>query len=262
MTGATKTLSVRIQGLDTPYWYTVMSSTCCEQAGERRGPDYDPKVRYRRGPDVLHTVDGAWLLAIETAQRRSKQHLVSRSSSNSAAGIAISKKLRLSRARRLQHDEPWRGLTCLPLVGIQTTGIGGTQRTCTMLHDGKALVDPWHWAQDALLACLPDHRCAAGRRSIRDFSTTKASPRARQRRSGALGMVGNGHPPQNKSPSQRGLYPSDERRVSPRNSGRDETRQGNRRRWRNRLQRSSGRYRQHQTGRGHRAASPRWIASR
>ena len=51
------------------------------------------------------------------------------------------------------------GLQCLGAadfaasMGMQTTGIGGTQANYYMLHEGaKYWPDPWHWATTAIVA--------------------------------------------------------------------------------------------------------------
>ena len=43
-------------------------------------------------------------------------------------------------------------------MGMQTTGIGGTQENYYMLHEGtRHYSDPWHWAQTAIVAACRTH---------------------------------------------------------------------------------------------------------
>ena len=75
-------------------------------------------------------------------------------------------------------------------MGMQTTGIGGTQENYYMLRDGvKHWADPWHWAQTAIVAACRTHGVLPVDGPFGDFSDDEGY-RAQARRSATLGMVG------------------------------------------------------------------------
>ena len=75
-------------------------------------------------------------------------------------------------------------------MGMQTTGIGGTQENYYMLQDGqKHWSDPWHWAQAAIVAACRTHGVLPVDGPFGDFSDDEGF-RAQARRSATLGMVG------------------------------------------------------------------------
>jgi malyl-CoA/(S)-citramalyl-CoA lyase len=75
-------------------------------------------------------------------------------------------------------------------MGMQTTGIGGTQDDYYMLKDGaRHWSDPWHWAQAAIVAACRTHGLLPVDGPFGDFSDDEGY-RAQARRSAVLGMVG------------------------------------------------------------------------
>ena len=75
-------------------------------------------------------------------------------------------------------------------MGMQTTGIGGTQETYYMAHQGqKYWSDPWHWAQTAIVAACRTHGVLPVDGPFGDFSDDEGF-RAQALRSATLGMVG------------------------------------------------------------------------
>jgi len=75
-------------------------------------------------------------------------------------------------------------------MGMQTTGIGGTQENYYMQHAGeKYWSDPWHWAQTAIVAACRTHGVLPVDGPFGDFSD-EAGFIAQARRSAVLGMVG------------------------------------------------------------------------
>jgi len=75
-------------------------------------------------------------------------------------------------------------------MGMQTTGIGGTQDNYYMLQgETKYWSDPWHWAQAAIVAACRTHGVLPVDGPFGDFSDD-AGFRAQARRSATLGMVG------------------------------------------------------------------------
>ncbi len=75
-------------------------------------------------------------------------------------------------------------------MGMQTTGIGGTQEDYYMLRDGaKYWSDPWHWAQTAIVAACRTHGLLPVDGPFGDFSDDEGYI-AQSKRSATLGMVG------------------------------------------------------------------------
>jgi malyl-CoA/(S)-citramalyl-CoA lyase len=75
-------------------------------------------------------------------------------------------------------------------MGMQTTGIGGTQDNYYMHREGqKYWSDPWHWAQTAIVAACRTHGVLPVDGPFGDFSDDEGF-RAQALRSATLGMVG------------------------------------------------------------------------
>ncbi|WP_339760823.1 L-malyl-CoA/beta-methylmalyl-CoA lyase [uncultured Sulfitobacter sp.] len=177
-----KTLSVRINGLDTPYWYRDVVDLL-EQAGERLDQIMIPKVGC--AADV-YAVD-ALVTAIETAKGRTKR-VAFEVIIESAAGIAHVEEIAASSPRL--EAMSLGAADFAASMGMQTTGIGGTQENYYMLRDGvKHWSDPWHWAQTAIVAACRTHGVLPVDGPFGDFSDDEGF-RAQARRSATLGMVG------------------------------------------------------------------------
>ncbi len=177
-----KTLSVQINGLDTPYWYRDVVDLL-EQADERLDQIMIPKVGC--AADV-YAVD-ALVTAIETAKGRTKK-IGFEVIIESAAGIAHVEEIAAS-SPRLQAMSLG-AADFAASMGMQTTGIGGTQENYYMLHEGtKHWSDPWHWAQTAIVAACRTHGVLPVDGPFGDFSDDEGC-RAQARRSATLGMVG------------------------------------------------------------------------
>ncbi len=177
-----KTLSVRINGLDTPYWYRDVVDLL-EQASDRLDQIMIPKVGC--AADV-YAVD-ALVTAIETAKGRSKpvsfEVII-----ESAAGIAHVEEIAAS-SPRLQAMSLG-AADFAASMGMQTTGIGGTQDNYYMLQsEQRHYSDPWHWAQTAIVAACRTHGVLPVDGPFGDFSDDEGY-RAQARRSATLGMVG------------------------------------------------------------------------
>ena len=75
-------------------------------------------------------------------------------------------------------------------MGMQTTGIGGTQENYYMLREGtKHWSDPWHWEQAAIVAACRTHGVLPVDGPFGDFSDDEGYI-AQAKRSATLGMVG------------------------------------------------------------------------
>jgi malyl-CoA/(S)-citramalyl-CoA lyase len=177
-----KTLSVRINGLDTPWWYRDVVDLV-EQAPERLDQIMIPKVGNAAD---LYAAD-ALVTAVEAATGR-KKRIGFEVIIESAAGIAHVEEIAAGSPR----------LTAMSLgaadfaasMGMQTTGIGGTQENYYMLREGQSYWgDPWHWATAAIVAACRTHGVLPVDGPFGDFSDDEGF-RAQARRAATLGMVG------------------------------------------------------------------------
>ncbi|MFT4960561.1 MAG: malyl-CoA/(S)-citramalyl-CoA lyase [Paracoccaceae bacterium] len=177
-----KTLSVRINGLDTPYWYRDVVDLL-ELAGERLDQIMIPKVGCAAD---IYAVD-ALVTAIETAKGRNKK-IDFEVIIESAAGIAHVEEIAAASPRMVAMSLGAADFAAS--MGMQTTGIGGTQVNYYMLQDSeKHWSDPWHWAQAAIVAACRTHGVLPVDGPFGDFSDDEGF-RAQARRSATLGMVG------------------------------------------------------------------------
>ncbi|MFY9212296.1 MAG: L-malyl-CoA/beta-methylmalyl-CoA lyase [Aestuariivita sp.] len=177
-----KTLSVRINGLDTPYWYRDVVDLL-EQASERLDQIMIPKVGCAAD---LYAVD-ALVSAVEAARGR-KKRIAFEVIIESAAGISHVEEIAAA-TPRLQAMSLG-AADFAASMGMNTTGIGGTQEGYYMLHEGqKHWSDPWHWAQTAIVAACRTHGVLPVDGPFGDFSDEEGF-RAQARRSATLGMVG------------------------------------------------------------------------
>jgi malyl-CoA/(S)-citramalyl-CoA lyase len=177
-----KTLSVRINALDTPYWYKDVVDLL-EQASDQLDQIMIPKVGC--AADV-YAVD-ALVTAIETAKSRSKpinlEVII-----ESAAGISHVEEIASSSQRLVAISLGAADFAAS--MGMQTTGIGVTQENYYMLNEGqKYWSDPWHWAQVAIVAACRSNGLLPVDGPFGDFSDEEGF-RAQARRSATLGMVG------------------------------------------------------------------------
>ena len=177
-----KTLSVRINGLDTPYWYRDVVDLL-ENASERLDQIMIPKVG--NAADI-YAVD-ALVSAIEAAKGR-KKRIAFEVIIESAAGIAHVEEIAAA-SPRLQAMSLG-AADFAASMGMATTGIGGTQEGYYMLREGqKYWSDPWHWAQTAIVAACRTHGVLPVDGPFGDFSDDEGF-RAQAQRSATLGMVG------------------------------------------------------------------------
>jgi len=177
-----KYLSVRINGLDTPYWYRDVVELL-EQSSDRLDQIMIPKVGC--AADV-YAVD-ALVSSIEAAKGR-KKRISFEVIIESAAGIAHVEEIAAS-SPRLQAMSLG-AADFAASMGMSTTGIGGTQENYYMLREGAQYwSDPWHWAQSAIVAACRTHGVLPVDGPFGDFSDDEGF-RAQARRSATLGMVG------------------------------------------------------------------------
>lgn len=177
-----KVVSVRINGLDTPYWYRDVVDLL-EQGSERLDQIMIPKVGCA---EDVYAVD-ALVTAVERAMGRRKpigfEVII-----ESAAGISHVEAIAAASPRLVAMSLGAADFAAS--MGMQTTGIGGTQENYYMLKDGaRHWSDPWHWAQAAIVAACRTHGLLPVDGPFGDFSDDEGF-RAQARRSATLGMVG------------------------------------------------------------------------
>ena len=177
-----KVLSVRINGLDTPWWYRDVVDLL-ELGGERLDLIMIPKVGCAAD---LYAVD-ALVTAVERAMGRRKpvgfEVII-----ESAAGLTHVNEIAAA-SPRLQAMSLG-AADFAASMGMQTTGIGGTQENYYMLRDGaRHWSDPWHWAQTAIVAACRSNGVLPVDGPFGDFSDDDGF-RAQALRSATLGMVG------------------------------------------------------------------------
>ena len=177
-----KHLSVRINGLDTPYWYRDVVDLL-ENVSDRLDQIMIPKVG---NASDLYAVD-ALVSAIETSKGR-KKRISFEVIIETAAGIAHVEEIAAG-SPRLQAMSLG-AADFAASMGMQTTGIGGTQENYFMVREGqKYWSDPWHWAQTAIVAACRTHGVLPVDGPFGDFSDDEGF-RAQALRSATLGMVG------------------------------------------------------------------------
>ncbi|MGN7869177.1 L-malyl-CoA/beta-methylmalyl-CoA lyase [Paracoccus sp. 22332] len=177
-----KTLSVRINGLDTPFWYRDVVDLL-EQAGERLDQIMIPKAG---NAGDIYAVD-ALATAVERAKGRTKR-INFEVIIESAAGICHVEEIAASSPR--MQAISLGAADFAASMGMATTGIGGTQENYYMIREGqKYWPDPWHWAQTAIVAACRTHGLLPVDGPFGDFSDSDGFV-AQARRSATLGMVG------------------------------------------------------------------------
>ncbi len=178
----TKTLSVRINGLDSPYWYRDVVDLLEGDTG-RLDLIMIPKAGCAAD---IYAVD-ALVSSIEAAMGRTKR-VGFEVIIESAAGITHVEEIAAA-SPRLQAMSLG-AADFAASMGMQTTGIGGTQENYYMLQEGaRHWSDPWHWAQAAIVAACRTHGILPVDGPFGDFSDDEGY-RAQARRSAILGMVG------------------------------------------------------------------------
>ncbi|MCZ7674987.1 MAG: L-malyl-CoA/beta-methylmalyl-CoA lyase [Roseovarius sp.] len=177
-----KTLSVRINGLDTGWWYRDVVDLL-EKAGERLDQIMIPKAGCAAD---IYAVD-ALVTSVEKAMGR-KKPLAFEVIIESAAGISHVEEIAAA-SPRLQAMSLG-AADFAASMGMATTGIGGTQENYYMLHQGQSYwPDPRHWTMAAIVAACRTHGVLPVDGPFGDFSDDEGF-RAQARRAATLGMVG------------------------------------------------------------------------
>ena len=177
-----KTVSVRINSLDTSFWYRDVIDLL-ENCSDRLDSLTIPKAGC--AADV-YAVD-ALVSSVEKAAARSKrvgfEILI-----ESAAGIANVNDIASSSGRIVSMALGAADFAAS--MGMVTTGIGGTQEGYYMNHGGqKYWSNPWHWAQASLVAACRSNGILPVDGPYGDFNDRDGFF-AEARRASTLGMVG------------------------------------------------------------------------
>ena len=183
-----KTLSVRINGLDTPYWHRDVVDLL-EQTRGRLDLIMIPKAGNGRD---MYAVD-ALVTALEAATGKTKR-LGFEAIIETAAGLAHVEEIAAGSPRMQSlHLGP---ADYAAYMGMATTHIGGTQDNYYLLspkEDGDArqthYADPWHYPLVAIVAACRTHGLLPVDGPFGDFSDPEGF-RAQALRSATLGCVG------------------------------------------------------------------------
>jgi malyl-CoA/(S)-citramalyl-CoA lyase len=182
-----KTLSVRINGLDSGFWYRDVVDLL-EQAGERLDQIMIPKAG---NASDIYAVD-ALVSSVEMAKAR-KKRINFEAIIETAAGFAHVEEIAAS-SPRLQALSIG-AADFAASMGMQTTGIGGTQEGYYMLPPVgieprlPVFADPWHAVTATVVAACRTHGLLPVDGPFGDFSDD-AGFRAQARRVATMGMVG------------------------------------------------------------------------
>ena len=177
-----KTVSVRINSLDTSFWYRDVIDLL-ENCSDRLDSLTIPKAGC--AADV-YAVD-ALVSSVEKATARSKrvgfEILI-----ESAAGIANVNDIASASSRIVSMVLGAADFAAS--MGMVTTGIGGTQEGYYMHHGGqKYWSNPWHWAQASLVAACRSNGILPVDGPYGDFNDSEGFF-AEAKRASTLGMVG------------------------------------------------------------------------
>ena len=180
-----KTVSVRINALDTPFWHRDVIDVVA--AGGKLDRIMIPKVGCAGD---IYAVD-ALLTACEREAGRTDP-IALEVIIESAAGLSHVEEIAAASPRLVAMSLG--AADYAASMGMRTTGIGGTQADYYMLHDSgsgaaRHWSDPWHWAQAAIVAACRTHGLLPVDGPFGDFSDDEGY-RAQARRSAVLGMVG------------------------------------------------------------------------
>ncbi len=184
----TKTLSVRINGLDTEYWHHDIIDLI-EKTGDRLDLIMIPKVGNAKD---IYAVD-AVVTAAEAAARKTKR-IGFEVIIETAAGAQNVDEIAAASPR--MNSMSFGVADYAASMGMSVTGIGGTQDDYYMLANGApgseravSAVDPWHYPITRMVAACRQHGLLPVDGPFGDFSDDDGYL-AQARRSATLGCVG------------------------------------------------------------------------
>lgn len=177
-----KTLAVRINGLDTPWWHRDVIALA-EEAPDRLDQIMIPKAGNAADIYAVDALVSAAEAAVDRKRRLGLEAII-----ETAAGLVHVNEI-ADASPRLQALSLG-AADFAASMGMATTGIGGTQEGYYMLHEGaRHWGDPWHMASTAIVAACRTHGLLPLDGPFGDFSDDEGF-RAQARRAAVLGMVG------------------------------------------------------------------------
>lgn len=183
-----KTLSVRINGLDTPFWHHDVVDLI-EKTEGRLDLIMIPKVGNERD---IYAVD-AVVSAAEAASGKSKR-IGFEVIIETAAGAQNADEIAAASPR--MQSMSFGVADYAASMGMSVTGIGGTQDDYSMLANGEpgtdravSMADPWHYPITRMVAACRQHGLLPVDGPFGDFSDDDGFL-AQARRSATLGCVG------------------------------------------------------------------------
>lgn len=183
-----KTLSVRINGLDTEFWHHDVVDLV-EKCGDRLDLIMIPKVGNAMD---IYAVD-AVVTAAEMAVRKTKK-IGFEVIIETAAGAQNVDEIAAASPR--MNSMSFGVADYAASMGMAVTGIGGTQDEYYMLANGEpgsdratSMVDPWHYPITRMVAACRQHGLLPVDGPFGDFSDDEGYT-AQAKRSATLGCVG------------------------------------------------------------------------
>jgi malyl-CoA/(S)-citramalyl-CoA lyase len=183
-----KYLSVRINGLDSPFWYRDVVDLI-EQTNGRLDQIMIPKAGNASDIYAVDALVSSAELAKGAAKPISFEAII-----ETAAGLCHVEEIAAASPR--MQALSLGAADFAASMGMQTTGIGGTQADYYMLENGEPAAtrarhfsDPWHLATTAIVAACRTHGLLPVDGPFGDFSDDEGF-RAQARRCATLGMVG------------------------------------------------------------------------
>ena len=180
-----KTLSVRINGLDTEFWHHDVVEVI-EQTGDRLDLIMIPKVGSAKD---IYAVD-ALVSASEMVARKTKK-IGFEVIIETAAGAQNVDEIAAASPR--MQAMSFGVADYAASMGMAVTGIGGTQDEYYMLANDEgrsvSMVDPWHYPITRMVAACRQHGVLPVDGPFGDFSDDEGY-RAQAQRSATLGCVG------------------------------------------------------------------------
>ena len=181
----TKTLSVRINGLDTEFWHHDVTDLI-ELTGDRLDLIMIPKVGNAKDVYAVDAVATAAEMHVQKTKKVGFEVII-----ETAAGAQNVDEIAASSPR--MQSMSFGVADYAASMGMNVTGIGGTQDDYYMLSNGDeravSMVDPWHYPITRMVAACRQHGLLPVDGPFGDFSDPDGYL-AQAKRSATLGCVG------------------------------------------------------------------------
>lgn len=183
-----KTLSVRINGLDTEFWHHDVVDLV-EKCGDRLDLIMIPKVGNAMDIYAVDAVVSAAEMAVRKTKKIGFEVII-----ETAAGAQNVDEIAAASTR--MNSMSFGVADYAASMGMAVTGIGGTQDEYYMLANGEpgsdratSMVDPWHYPITRMVAACRQHGLLPVDGPFGDFSDDDGYT-AQAKRSATLGCVG------------------------------------------------------------------------